>query len=641
MKNKILLPFALSSAVLALSGCGGESTTIKEDPYSGVKTSTNGCEASGEKCHAFVISYPVAGLNFDCSSDTKNHFITELEGNTVTGGCPVGDKVSFYIQGESTSRKVELGQVDLAQLAPLRVSGQPVQISLLDIAQGMTGKAATEMNLNDPTFKTMMALTRLFQAVALQQDSNTELDIQPTELHKDLKNKLSVLNENVTAKDFIDGSYAADLKDWLDINAVSEVNAETLAKQQLNLKNVNVYNASFLAISTLNADIGGFHGTSQTKKDSIANLYAITDRQGYSIGYSVQWKGVPTGNGSELISDISRINLLTQVVPEKLNVVATGKSETSIQGWINPLTERIQTPLTLKRANSSTDQMNIFQGKIFNQNGIAGTEYVYKQLTGFSTGPSEENIYGKWKQDIDGENFTGSIDLFKTNPATYLSNVIFKTINTVKTGQNYIFPLYANLTFKFSDTSIPNQTVGIVIDENGDIRTNRSETSLASDQCNTVDANYLDSVTKVQQYRIGTTGAANSSSNDKSVTIRMILANPIFGNLDGALVGLNESFMYLPQNIDGTIYASSSGGVRLNLQNLVVNNTTQNGINITSWSGEAANSAKWINMHAVAQTIYESANKNNSNVTASELTKRQNGTIEKIDLLPCYQIKQK
>lgn len=460
------------------------------------------------------------------------------------------------------------------------------------------------------------------------------------DLYQQLKDKLSILPENVKANDFVDGSYANDMKAWLDVSSVSEQSAETLAKQQLNLKNVNVYSANFLAISALNVDVGGFHGVSQTKKESIANLYAITDRQGYSIGYAVQWRGVPLSVNNP-ISDIGRINLLTQAVPEKLNTVASSKAETSIQNWINPLTDRIQNPLILKKAIGSADQMNIFQGKLLNQKSIAGTEYMYKNLTGSTTAPSDSTVYGKWNQNIEGENFTGSIDVYKTNPATYLSNEIFRTVNTVKAGQNYIFPLYANLTFKFNDPSIPNQVVGIVIDEQGDIRTNRTNDNLASNQCNSVDANLVDTVTKAQQYRIGTTGAANSSANDKSITIRMILAHPIFGNLDGALIGLNESFMYLPQAPNGEIYASSSSGVRLNLQNLVVNNSTQNGINISSWSGDAANSANWINMHAVAQTIYEAANKDNANVSSSELVKRQGGTIEKIDLLPCYQIKQK
>ena len=640
MKNKKLRPFAVSVLALALSACGGESTTIKEDPYSGVKTNSNGCDPSGEKCQGFVISYPVEGLNFDCSSDPNNHFVTELEGNTVTGACPVGDKIRFYIQGESSSRKIELGQVNLAEIAPLRVENQLVQVGLLDIAKGITGQDATATSTTDATFRTMVALTKMFQAVGLNQGSNTALDVQPVDLTTELKNKLNVLEANVTANEFTEGGYAAKIKPWLDVSTVADADAEAVAKQLLNLKNVNVYSANFLAIQAVNVDVGGFYGKAGNK-ESIANLYAITDRQGYSIGYAVQWKGIPNTSSSQLISDVGRINLLTQVVPEKLNIVANGKAETSIQDWINPLTDRIKTPLILKRIDGTNNQLSIHQGKILNQKAIAGTEYVYKNLVGSDTAPSDNTVYGRWSQNIDNDSYTGSIDLYKTNPATYLSNEIFKTINTVRAGQNYIFPLYANLTFKFNDTSIPSQVVGIVIDEHGDIRTNRTDSSLASTQCNSVDEDFKDSVTKVQQYRIGTTGAANSSTNDKSITIRMILANPIFGNLDGALVGLNESFMYLPQTSSCSIYAATSGGVRLNLQNLVVNNSTQNGINISSWTGNDANSATWVNMHAVAQDIYEAANKGNSNIVSSDLVKRQGGTIEKVDLLPCYEIKTK
>lgn len=636
MKKNILLPFALSSFVLALTGCGGgESTTIKEDPYSGVKTTTNGCDTSADSCQAFVIAYPVAGLNFDCSSDTKNHFQTEQDGNTVTGACRTGDKIHFYIQGESTSRKVDLGKVNLAEIAPVKVrNDQPLQISLLDIAKGMTGKDAAEMSLSDPTFKTTVGLAKLFQAIGQLQESGSEGDVQPIELTVELKNKLNALAADVVASDFTDGTYIADLKPWIDISNISDEIGSAVAEQMINLKNVNVYSASYLPITAVNFDVEGFHGISQTKKESIANLYIITDRSGYSTGYAVQWKGVPISTESAL----SRIDLLNQVAPDKLDLVAQGKAETSIKGWLNPLTDRIQTPLTLKKAIDSADQMNIFQGKLLNQKTIPGNEFMYKKLTGATTAPTDPTVYGKWNQKIDGEDFTGSIDLYKTNPATYLSNQIFKTINTVKAGENYIFPLYANLTFKFDTTSIPSQKIGIVIDENGNIRTNLGANSLASDQCGTVDANYVDTNTKVQQYRIGTTGAANSSTNDKSITIRMILANKIFGNLDGAMIGLNQKFSYTTSEDVDDPRSSDSSGVRINLQNLVVSNTTQNGINITSWTGETANSAKWLNMHAVAQSIYEGAN---SVTTASDLAKRQTGSIESIDLLPCYQIKKK
>lgn len=641
MNKKFLLPFTLSSLMLALTGCGGESTTIKEDPYSGVTTSSNGCDSSSTTCHSFVIAYPVAGLNFDCSSDSKNHFVTELEGNTVTGGCPVGDKVSFYLQGQDTSRKVDLGTINLADLSPLRVSNQPVQIGVLDLAKAMTGQDATEASLSDSTFKVAVGLTRLFQAIGQSQDSASSLDVQPIEITTAFKNKLSNLTADVTVDDFKDGSYVEDLKPWVDLNSVTQSDAVSVTQQQINLKNVGIYSASFLALKALNVDLGGFYGSSKSSsKEAIANLYALTDRQGYSIGYAVQWRGVPINTGSQLISDIGRINLLTQTAPEKLNVTAQDKTESSIYAWINPLNDQIQHGLTLQSGINTQDVLNISQGRFYNQKTIPGNAYMYQQVTGLSTAPTDSSVYGKWTQKVAAEEFTGSIDLHRTNPATYLSNSIFKTINTVKSGQKYIFPLYANLTFKFEDSSIPRETVGIVIDENGDIRTNRSATALASNVCSSVDANYVDTTTQVQQYRIGTTGAANSTDDDKSITIRMILANPIFGRLDGAIIGLNESFMYLPQDSSGSIPSMTSGGVRLNLQNLVVSNTTQNGINITGWNGATTTEAQWVNMHAVSQSIYNAAN-DKATTEQQDLAKRQQGAIEKVDLLPCYEIKTK
>lgn len=628
MNNKIFLPFALSSFMLAMSGCGGESATIYEDPNTGVKTSTNGCDASRDSCLGFVVTYPVEGLNFDCSSDTKNHFITQLEGNIATGGCAVGDKVSFYIQGQNSSRKIQLGTVDLKQMSPLKVAAQPVQISLLDIAKGMTGKDAVAMDLTDPTFKTTVGITRIFQAIGLAQNGHILGDIQPIELTVKLKNDLEKLSADVTASEFTDGRYENSIAPWLNLGTVSESVAENVAEQMILLKNVNIYSANFLAVSALNADVGGFHGKSQNQ-ESIANMYLLTTRQGYTTGYTIQWKGKPLTTGSQVISSIGRINLLTQVPPIKLN------ANDGLKNWLSPLNSSISTPLSFKTTSTATDQLDIYEGTLLSQKAIVGTEYMYKQITGSSAAPTN-NVYGQWRQRIDNENFTGSIDMYQSNPATYLDRAVFKTINTVNTGENYIFPLYATLEFSFQDLAMPVQKVGIVIDEFGDIRTNRSATSLASDQCLTVNANMQDS-NGVQQYRIGTTGAANQSSNDKSITLRMILANPIFGPLDGALIGLNEKFMYLPQDDKGNVPSLSSGGVRLNLQNLISSNTTASGINITGWNGAVSKDAEWLNMHAAAQAIYETANKVSP---LSELAKRQQGKIN-ISLPACYSIKTK
>ncbi|MCX2643684.1 hypothetical protein, partial [Klebsiella pneumoniae] len=97
-------------------------------------------------------------------------------------------------------------------------------------------------------------------------------------------------------------------------------------------------------------------------------------------------------------------------------------------------------------------------------------------------------------------------------------------INNSRVGENYIFPLYADLTFKFNDTSVNNIKLGIVVDANGDIRTNIRPNATASDMstalCNSdsISPELIDNY-GVQQYRLGTT--ARVFTNDNSISVRM------------------------------------------------------------------------------------------------------------------------
>lgn len=91
-----------------LNGCGGGSSTINEDPNSGTNngnltsgsctptTSDNGAEDS--TCLQFALDYPIAGINFDCSSATNFHYATKISGNAVIGSCKVGDTARFIFK---------------------------------------------------------------------------------------------------------------------------------------------------------------------------------------------------------------------------------------------------------------------------------------------------------------------------------------------------------------------------------------------------------------------------------------------------------------------------------------------------------------------------------------------------------------
>lgn len=645
MNKKTILPFALTSLIVALTACGGgESATIHEDPNKGVIASENGCKDELDNtCQSFVLDYPVAGLNFDCSTDKNNHFVTKIVSNVAMGACPSKDKVSFYIQGTSSAQKISLGTVDLDKIRPLKIADQPAQISLMDLASGLTGKAITSSNANDETFRVLTALVRILQAVGVKQDQELVAgDIQPLALSKELKEELKNIESDIGVQNFKDGTYVRLIKPWVDIAPISEATAQQTAQKLINLSNVYLYNANFLAVSTPTTDMGGFSGKStSTKKEAIANLYLLTTRAGYSLGYAVQWTGTPitTSDDMSVISPLARINLLTQVSPNKLDAAA----QTSL---ISPFTKKIEKPFVLNQATTLANNLEIYQGTLFNNTTIPGTEYVYKQVTGSKTGPTDSSVYGKWKQTLNNENFIGTIDLHKTSPATYLNNKVFRTVNTVKPGKKYYFPLYANLVFSFKDKTIAPVKLGIVIDANGDIRTNigtnASANNLASDQCPNINTSTYKDDLGVQQYRIGTTGAANYDETDKSVTLRMILANPIFGNLDGVVVGLNESLVAgVESNASVTgVDRVESKGVRLNLQRLIVDDTTSRGINITGWQGDTATAAEWVNMHSLSQATYN--NYNSGKVTAEQkaLVARGLGELA-VELPSCYKIQTK
>ena len=187
-----------------------------------------------------------------------------------------------------------------------------------------------------------------------------------------------------------------------------------------------------------------------------------------------------------------------------------------------------------------------------------------------------------------------------------------------------------------------------MIDENGDIRTNMtSATDLSGTRCDSENfdkTTYRYNNSDVQQYRVGTTGTAYINGNvEKSITLRMILANPIFGKLDGALLGLNETLVISPtdgSNLENT--AIASGGIRLNLQRLINEQNTSSGVNITSWNGDTTTQATWLNLQAVYQAIYNNVEANKDKVTPdqTELAKRVSGTLA-VSLPSCYTVKTK
>lgn len=631
MNKKVLWPFALTTLAIMLNGCGGGSSNISEDPNAGTNNgnlssgsctpTTSDTGAEDTTCLQFALDYPIAGINFDCSSATNFHYATKLSGNAVIGSCKVGDTARFYIQSKD-NKKVFLGNVNLDTIGKFTaVNGRtkvinPIYLRVLDLASGITGKTPATLDKNDETIKVAIALIKIFQSIGVENGDNLIGDIQPTQLTDTKKDQLTKISQSITATELKNGAYANILKPWLDVGQISDDEAYKLVVQTTNLSNAGIFESFnlFTSSSPIFQNYQVFYGCNRAIQEECFNntinlrhsadeFYLLSDRQGYTLGYGLQWKG----NAIVINNKVQNPYLLTsKVKPARLNANAQN-------GWLNPISREIQstTPLRLSTSNNPNEDLQIYQGKFFNDYGVAGTEPFYKYLTKLSTGNPQH--YGLWRQNVDGDSYNGILSIVKSSPISYLERRVFKTSGNVKVGENYIFPLYATLTFNFSDKTIQPVNLGIVIDEHGDIRTDikpNSTTNDMSGQCATVSDTSLVDSNGVQQYRIGTTAATvdDPSNSQQSVYVRMILSNPKFENIDGAMVGV-------------TFVGVSPGPAKLNLFNLLANKVDSTSIDFDT-------NTAWFNQHAAAQESYNTLKDVPAPTAADKaLAQRKFGTV--------------
>ncbi|MCH4248465.1 MAG: protein FilF [Acinetobacter populi] len=623
--NKFMLPFSISTLCLMLTACGGGSNNIDEDPR--VKpedTTAVGCTiaSSSDSCFPFMLEYPIAGVQYTCSSDTINTFKTQVNGNSVTGGCDKGDTVTFFLNANDTSR-VELGSVKLSKLGQVSTDDSPVHLTTLDMAEGLTGQAATSLEQSDATVKVALNLIKIFQAIGHQKtDSNVIGDVQPISLSSTSLEGLSNITQKVDLTAYQNGQYAAILKPWIDVTQISDTEAMAVLKQAINITLGAVYQADPPILITVTDGMIGYSGTGDNKNTLLGSFFLLSDRQGYTQGYGLQWRGKPTVTSETIASAIDLIKTANPIF----------MYASSQQNWINPINDRIGTVDKFKFVTSNNENLFINQGRLINDYMAAGSETLYKYITGEDSAPA--NDLAKWTMNTGSENYAGGVDFVKAYPISYLDRHVFRSIKNIKPGEKYYFPLYATLRFKVtSEQTFRDVDLGIVIDEFGDIRTDikagATETDM-SGQCGTVDNSQVNLVDNygVTQYRIGTVSATNyqPNQNDYAIAIRMILSGTQFNTLDGVLLGLSGTVLG-----NSGVITVNSGGAKINLYSLLTN---ENGnINLTNYSNGVA---QWVNIYNNYKAIYAQAAENPV-LTDQEKDQiaRLTGTVS-VSLASCY-----
>lgn len=674
MKNKKILPFAFTALVMALSGCGGESANIIPETYD-TSTENGACYSNTEGCMEFVLDYPFDGLNFTCSSHTTNKFITLFDTNesVSTGACKIGDTVTFYLMGDK-DKKIDLGKVELSAISNVASGTSPPRLTLLDIAGGINGQVALELSKSDSTVKVAMRLAKIIQAIALKDGKITSAtDIQPVYMNALNRTGLEGIDASITTANIInldDASFNALFNPWLDLSAVSNDDAFIVVSKLANLSVAAVFQPEFALFSTSQAVVAGVSGSNgmigcdksvcnpqdTSKTNSFGHFMLMTDRQGMTFGSGVQWRG----KVDTKLDTIGGVNLQLMLKAKPKQMTATQQDN-----WIDPITHEIdrkrQFGFKFDVAEDNAEPLTIKQGTLLADKMVAGTDgTIYRALAGLTSTATltaqDKARMGLWTQRVNGVDYQGTIDLYKQYPISYLDRSVFKNAENTAASQNYFFPLYADLTFKFSNTDVKPVKLGIVIDRNGDIRTNirpnvpvdifsntsSSVVDLSTDAANGCQSDVLQypelmqDSSNTQQYRIGTVSRTFTSSymlSPNSLSLRMILAGDAFGTLNGALIGMNTTIKTSTDTNESIVV----GGALLKAGSLMDAAAGTKPASIVFADSEGK-TVKWANSFASFNSTY---NQNNTTDSESkELAKLAGGTIT-FDLAPCYTVKQK
>ena len=675
-KNKILLPFAFSAMAIILQGCGGESADVI--PGNNDSSTVNGaCIGTNSGCIEFALDYPLQTLDFHCGDDTKQTFVTtyDVDKGVATGACKVGQSITFYILGKD-ERRVDLGSFSMNRIGNVTSKSHYPRMNLLDIAEGIRNtNSAGDLSQYDIAIR----LVQLIQAMGLNTDQlRSATEIFPVAINEDIRAGLDQLDEDITVekiKTLSDQDFDALLKKWLGPTTITKEQAEQVLQALLNISNAAVYQPEFSLFSTesLGSYVTGSEGLvgcsnlnrecSLTDTDLthiLGHFILMTDRQGMTFGSGLQWKGKiesTTQNPGDFTT-IGGLNahLIRSIKPVQMTADAQNS-------WIDPETKQIaNTPGYLFRVgDSTTEKLKIEQGRLYNDYMIAGKERFYKVLTGksvsYNLNESEKRELGLWQQTGGTLNFAGTMDLYKIYPITHLDRRVFTTQNNVRNQENYFFPLYGNLKFTLTNDSNRIINLGIVIDENGDIRTNIKPATAKVDECSaeynpsTMQTTYLvedsedtDAVETVQQYRIGTVSrafvpAAVRKKTDNTLSIRMVFANEELGDLNGALIGMNST---IKTSTDGSSESIVVGGALVNLTDLFNVRVTGDGTNTPkptiSLTDSEGDTVKWANSFASFSQVYSKQNPSDESV--KRLSKLAGGTVS-LTAAECYKVKAK
>lgn len=661
------LPFAMTALCLMLTACGGGSNNIAPSGSGTGGTTSNLCASSNASCVDVVFDdTPVVNLNFECGI---YHGVT---GNTGVARCPLDSTVTFFLKSSTGTRKVTLGSYSIKEVratsASESIDTSLIRIGVKDLAENTTGVTITSLDNTSAT--TAINLSRFIQSLGLA--TEPYIDSAPVNrifIHNNLKDGspakaatattpaeaaipgLDILTADVTAKDFEDATFETKLKPWLDGQKRSLLSAteakRRLAKTIFAIKSGVYYSTPVTSLSVLQ-DLGrdidlGISGNSTTNVNNRAStaVYTLTDRSGASIGYGMQWTGTPT-TSEALYKLFTTTNFAKMRLPSPAPLNDGSGNYKDYVGGIDPFTSRFSNALfnvssakfvgdqdDSYQAGSDTGTSRLYEdtfekgqtftfvnGKMFRDLGLFGSSFVYNLYLNQEV--KDQTELGTWEQrtKTGSRTYSGNASLFKSSAInTYLDPDVWRVKDLVSVGQGYLFPLYATLTFTYSDayvkecaaqgkTCSPKQDLNVVFLENGDIMTNFNRSDVKDAQgvvttCTgpiTKPADLPNSTTAKLDQRIGTVRAAflgtSGSGSEYYFSPSILLSGKNFGALDGVQIGTSVLSPRVKINIAG-IRQLNSGAGSINVTS--AEPTTDTNGNVTGSGIDNIGPASWGN----------------------------------------------
>ena len=560
----------LLAGAITLGGCSSAGDNFTPETGPGT-TGLNPC--SGSSCVDFqFLDEPVIGLNYECGA------VRNLTDGSGFGQCPDNSIATFYLTDEAATRRITLGRQliqrkratfsssadQFADSDPARRADNLIFITPMDLGNRVADSDDLVVLPGEATTEAVN-ITRLLQTLRatpyVDGEPVNQIDLRSNPA---IKAAITELPADIVATDFASDTVFTKLAPMLTKlgrTAVDDQTARMRMENTLRMLLSGFYSADPRTalpvtdpanpVTDLNNDLQttGVTGRAVANPNmDKANLgiYVLVDRAGNAIGHGVQFKGpvIQTGSGQGATANQNTLfSLFRNNSFQKLAMVSTTQP-------FDIYRQTVTRPLLMRTVRDdgtpAGELFELHQGRLLRNTAVVGNAVSLRNF--MQLPPSQqvdESNLGRWRLfNTSADNpaglnptYVGAATLLKVQMAdTYLDPVVWRTINTVRSGERYTFPLHVKLTFLFRDGSsacaqngcmLGTQAVSIL--PSGDIITDMNE------NCQAVNNLLSDGVS--QEYRVGFVRTTLQLNGDKFISPVMLFAGNQFGKLDGLQIG--------------------------------------------------------------------------------------------------------